>query len=258
MKSLFPNLRGWVCLILCLFSFHHVFPAGTILADCVKPVNLSVSETSETSVTLSWFSAVDAMEYVVEVKNKYRTPKLKLSTSTTEESLVVKGLEPGGDYKFRVKTICLSGGSSGSTKWHVFTTLGGESNGECPKPNNLSVDAVASDSVVLKWLDQTAMHYEVTVKSKWGIPKYYLQTNTHESGLLVKGLVPEGRYKFKVKAICDDGASSGYSSWVVFTTMPDAAPPDTSCPIPVGIVISDITDTSSFIYWNGDTSIVRM
>jgi hypothetical protein len=257
MKSLFPNLRGWVCLLLILFSIQHAYSAGGILSDCTKPINLSVVEASESSVTLAWLNEVDALEYVVEVKSKARTPKISLKISTTEESLVVNGLEPGGDYKFRVKTICLSGGSSGSTKWHVFTTLGGEPGEGCQKPNNLSVAAIAPDSVVLNWLDQSAMYYEITVKSKNGTPKYYLQTQTQESAFTVRGLIPEGKYKFKVKALCDDGASSGYSNWVVFMTSTMVEPPDTTCPVPLGIVINDITDTSSVIYWIGDTMIVN-
>ena len=121
MKSIY--LHRWMLLWL-VWLIPYSTSMFAEVADCDKPLDLTVSAVSENGVTLNWSSNGAHLDYKVEVRSKGRTSKLKWESQTTSTSIRVEGLIAGSTYKFRVKAECLEGGSSGSTRWVSFSTSG--------------------------------------------------------------------------------------------------------------------------------------
>ncbi|MDH3244586.1 MAG: fibronectin type III domain-containing protein [Saprospiraceae bacterium] len=256
MKKFFPTLRVMAlsCLIPLLFQLHAKAGTG---AKCEKPVNLSVSEISDSSVVVTWLGNSDAILYQIDVGSKEKTPKFDLQVSTSDTSLKITGLSPGGYYKFRVKATCMDGSSSGSSKWHDFMTSGqgNEKKNACMKPTNLALHEVTGQTAVLSWYGGAdAVEFRLDVKSKEKTPKYKLETVTSDTSIMIDGLVPGGKYQWRVKSTCSNGASSGSSNWVVFVTSSEPGDSTGVCPPPASLMVSDITSTSALISWMSDPS----
>ncbi len=217
------------------------------VADCEKPTQLNVSDASETAITLNWTGSGAHLDYKVEVRSKGRTPKLKWETETMDASIRVEGLVPGSTYKFRVKATCLEGGSSGSTKWQTFTTLGMNPDESCPKAKDLHVMGLTGTSVVLAWSGgDHASHYEVEVRSKGSTPTYFFEKSLLDNMITILGLVPEGKYQFRVKSTCENGAFSGSTKWRSFiSTMVE----EELCPTPVDLAIDEVTSSTASLDW---------
>ncbi|MDH3651748.1 MAG: fibronectin type III domain-containing protein, partial [Saprospiraceae bacterium] len=182
----FPNLRvlALPCLLLILAYPFDLHAYGGFVAKCDKPVNLAVSEIGDSSVLLTWLGNPDASQFQVDVKSKEKTPKFDLQVSTSDSMLLVTGLSPGGYYKFRVKTTCGDGSSSGSSKWHDFLTAGQgeEKKNACMKPINLLISDITSETAMLSWWGgEDAVEFRVDVKSKESTTKYKLQTTTTDT-----------------------------------------------------------------------------
>ena len=93
MKSIY--LHRWMLLWLVW-----LIPCTTSLlaevADCDKPLDLTVSEVGENGVTLNWTSNGAHLDYKVEVRSKGRTSKLKWESQTIATSIRVEGKHHGG------------------------------------------------------------------------------------------------------------------------------------------------------------------
>ena len=244
MKSIY--LHRWMLLWLVW-----LIPYSTSLlaeiADCEKPFDLSVSAIGESGVTLNWNTNGAHIDYKVEVRSKGRTSKLKWESQTTATSLQVEGLIPGSTYKFRVKAQCLEGGSSGSTKWFSFSTLGMNPDESCPKATDLEVMGLTGNRAVLAWqASEYASHFEVEVRSKGQTPTFFLEKSVLDHMLTVGGLMPDGKYQYRVKTTCENGAFSGSTKWYSFvSTMVD----NDECPSPEEINLEDVTASSANVDW---------
>lgn len=86
---------------------------------CDAPGGLAANNISQTSATLSWSAALNAVSYNVQYKPTAGSTWTSASTSST--SLSVSGLTAATQYEFQVQTVCSSSSSafSGSA---TFTT----------------------------------------------------------------------------------------------------------------------------------------
>ncbi|MCB0688229.1 MAG: fibronectin type III domain-containing protein [Saprospiraceae bacterium] len=191
---------------------------------CPKASNLAILEIDDTSAVLGWLGNEENVSYQVDVKQKEHTPTYKLTEIVDTTILYIDGLEPGGNYKFRVKSKCEKN-SGGSSSWINFTTTGGDTAfQQCPKPTNLSVPEVTDTSALLTWIAKDSVEsFSLDVKSYQGTPSFSLSITIEEDSFWVEGLVPDGDYHFRVVANCSDTSSSGSSDWSKFRTLPDTA-----------------------------------
>lgn len=88
---------------------------------CNIPSGLQAINISSTGATLIWSDAASALQYEVEVEDGSGTPAYFLQAITSDTSIIVIGLVPNGNYKFKVKSKCGSG-SSDYSAWVFFTT----------------------------------------------------------------------------------------------------------------------------------------
>jgi hypothetical protein len=98
----------------------------TTFQQCPKATNLSVPEVTDTSALLKWIAKDSVELFTLEVKSFGQTSSFSFDTTLVEDSLWVDGLEPDGDYHFRVLVTCTDGSTSGSSDWSKFRTLSEE------------------------------------------------------------------------------------------------------------------------------------
>ncbi len=195
---------------------------GSSNGPCPKASNLAIQEVTDTTAMLTWLGNDENVSYKVDIQSKEHTPHYKYSESTDTTVVMVEGLEPGGNYKFRVKAACEKN-SAGSSSWINFTTTGGDSTfQQCPKPTNLSVLEVTDSSALLTWIAKDSVEsFELDVKSYEQTPSFSLNTVLEVDSFWVEGLSADGKYHFRVVATCTDGSTSGSSDWSKFRTLPE-------------------------------------
>ncbi len=192
---------------------------------CPKASNLAVIEVSDTCVTLTWLGNEENVSYLVDVHSKEHTPQFKLSETVNDTNVLrVCELEPGGNYKFRVKASC-ERNKAGSSSWINFVTTGGDTTfNQCPKPRNLSVLETSDTSALLSWVARdSALYFHLEVKSFEGTPSFHFDTMLVDTFYLIDDLEPEGNYHFRVRATCNDSTTSGSSDWSKFRTLEDTS-----------------------------------
>lgn len=217
--------------------------------QCEKVSDLNLTELTEDGVTLSWMSTNESATYEVEIKSKGRTPKLKQSLLTDQTSIHFGGLVSGSEYRLRVRTLCSDGSSSGSTKWLVFKTEGMNPEEDCPKVTQLKVASSTMTTATLAWTGSPfATHYEVEVRSKGNTEIYFFEKSLLDTSITIFGLVPNGKYHFRVRNTCTNSAVSGSTSW--FDFMPGDSSEDETCPFIEDLAADSVTSTSAVIVWS--------
>ena len=110
----------------------------------------------------------------------------------------------------------------------------------CPKPVELAVEAYPT-TAVFSWAD-VADNYEVSYKESaspvWNTDIMVSNATTYT----FENLVPETRYDFRVRSVCD---SARISNWVVTSAMTLEMP----CLAPIQFVANEIGFTSATISW---------
>lgn len=81
-------------------------------------------EVTDSSALLSWIIQDSATSFKVDVKSGSQTTYYSNTINTPDTFYLALGLEPMGNYKFRVVATCTDGSTSGSSDWSNFRTLG--------------------------------------------------------------------------------------------------------------------------------------
>ena len=95
----------------------------TTFQQCPKPTNLSVPGVTDSSALLTWIARDSVESFTLDVKSYQATAHFDLNVTIVEDSFLVEGLQPDGDYHFRVVATCIDGSTSGSSDWSKFRTL---------------------------------------------------------------------------------------------------------------------------------------
>ncbi|MBK8506514.1 MAG: fibronectin type III domain-containing protein [Saprospiraceae bacterium] len=215
MRSIYVLCRRLILFFCISLPFVH-----SAQAQCEKPTDLSVADVTNVGATLQWIDAGLTANYEIDIRSKGRTPKLKRSFNTTTTDFMVSDLMLGSEYRFRVRSICSSGASSGSTKWFNFQTTGMSSDESCPKASELQVVSATMTTATLSWTGSVfSTHYEVEVRSKGSTPVYFFEKSLLDSAITVFGLDPTGHYQFRVRTTCINDAVSGSTAWHHFNSV---------------------------------------
>ena len=236
---------------------HNLAPAQN---SCPKVHGLSVSGVTEVSAILSWVGASEHESFDVDVMQGAGTPHFKFSETTTAQEIVVSGLSPANEYRFRIKSKC-NKGSGGSSKWFDFMTTGDnpdtddkdkddEGDSKCPKVEALQALNISDTGAILSWGGDPAyssfkvdvMHAPQNANFKWS-------TTTGDTSVMLDNLAPGRKYRFRVKASCDKGKSN--SEWTTFTTTGVDSTGHGRCPKASNLAVIDVTDTSVVLTWLG-------
>ncbi|MBK8706004.1 MAG: fibronectin type III domain-containing protein [Saprospiraceae bacterium] len=203
---------------------------------CGIPGGLSVSNLTGTSAVLSWSPMAGALKYEVEVEDDENTPLFAFNAITSDTTIAVIGLAPGGSYQFKVKSKCDGGLSSDYSGWVFFgagntgggNTGGGSTGGACEVPGSMQALQITTTSALLTWSPVAgALKYEVEVEDDENTIAFSFNALTADTAVLIIGLTPGGNYQFKVKSKCGGGMSSDYSVWNFFSTATQLVAPAT-------------------------------
>ncbi len=196
---------------------------GPSTGSCGIPSGLAVSNITDTSAQLTWTAVAGADNYEVEVEDAENTPVFDLQLVTAGTELVVNGLVAGGNYKFKVKSLCDTLSSDHSPLFFFTTSTngagGGAGNpGSCAVPQDLTAIDITFDAATLSWgAIEGVTGYEVEIEDNENTTPFNLEVQTENTQIRVSGLVPGGQYQFKVEAICGI-ESSDHSPWYFFST----------------------------------------
>ncbi len=214
----------------------------TIRETCPTPINLTATQITQTSATLSWVAG-GASNWDLEYGLSGFTLGSGTQIHTTIPSYTVSGLTPGMGYDSYVRSTCGLGHASSWAGPHTFTTL--STSLPCPVPSSLLASNITQTTAALSWVTGGA--------SNWNM-EYGIQGFTPGSGTFVynvpnpytlSGLTPGTDYDFYVRDSCGVGHVSSWTGPHTFTTLSATL----SCPSSSSLLASNITQTTAALSW---------
>lgn len=230
-----------------------VIPPPVDVTAPTPATNLSASNVSQTSLTLSWTASTDASG--IHAYDIYRNGTYIGSTPNgTTTTFNVTGLTASTSYGFIVQPYDNASPSNytipGSATLSV-TTLATAGDTTAPTaPTNLTSPSKTSSSVSLSWNASS---------DNVGVTGYnvYIGTNIQNGALItgttytVTGLSASTPYVFTVKARDAAGNWSSASNSLTITT---SAAPDTTAPTISGVTATGVTTNAATISWSTNES----
>ncbi|RLK60928.1 fibronectin type III domain-containing protein [Actinokineospora cianjurensis] len=208
------------------------------------PTNLSVTGTTQSSVSLEWTAAGDNVG--VTGYDVYRGTTL--AKSVTGTTATVDGLSPDTEYSFTVKARDAAGNVSPASAAATARTEAAPDTAAPTAPGNLRATTVTQTSVALAW-DAAADNVGVT-----GYEVFQGTTSvatTSGTTATINGLVADTPYTVTVKAHDAAGNVSPASAALAVRTKPA---PDTTAPTaPANLRSTGVTQTSVNLAWNAAT-----
>ncbi|WP_346883803.1 fibronectin type III domain-containing protein [uncultured Algibacter sp.] len=183
------------------------------------PSNLTSSNTTETSTTISWDAATDNIN-VTNYQVYNNGILLVNSTGGISTTFVLTGLNPSTDYSLTIRAIDAAGNISGDSNIENFTTNSATIADTTPPSNplNLEVSNISETSADLTWSVSTdnlaVIDYQVYNNGTLIIAS----TGGVDITTTLTGLNPGTDYNISVRAIDAAGNISGDSNNVEFTT----------------------------------------
>lgn len=212
---------------------------------CPRPTNLTASNITGRTATLSWTENGTATDWVLQyaTNNSFTENLVETSTSSTA-SMEITGLSSETTYYARVKAILGNQESSWSDACN-FTTIA-----TCEKPTlSYVTNSNTAHTGSVSWTG-TADNYELIYSTQTsfgpgeeGVTQIDLgNVNTYT----LENLAPETTYRIKVRANC--GEEDGFSAWsnqVSFTTT-------ATCIAPSSLSASATSTTITFNWTAGE------
>lgn len=196
---------------------------------CPAPTLISVSDSTETSVELSWTAGSTETNWVIEYGAPGFTPGTGTTVNVASNPANVTGLTDNTEYDFYVYANC--GGGNISLAAGPVT---GSTGIFCIAPQFFGFEYAANDTVSLQWV---AGGSETSWNIEWGTTGFTLGSGTNYSTTTIPdsifGLSAGGVFDFYVQADCGFGVNN---PWVGPITYATPATNDLSCdfiPIPV-------------------------
>jgi len=209
------------------------------------PANLTASDTTVTSVFLSWTASTDNTG--VAAYDLYSNNALLTTLSGSTTSFLVSNLIPATSYEYFVRAKDAAGNISEESNTIQINTL--PDTNPPSVPTNLAATNIEQTSFTLAWdasIDDIAVtEYEVFIDSiSFGNVLAHLTT------LEVSGLNPGTTYNLAVTASDAAGNTSAFSTPLQLTTQ---APDTTSPAPPENLAATNITQTALTLTWDAST-----
>ncbi len=214
--------------------------------NCLMPTNLSTTSILNTSVQVNWTGAsADSFLVRYAVHNTTNFIWKKISGQPNVVSTALTGLNPGTQYDWWVRSLCVNISSSVyQANPSTFTTL--SNSVPCITPYNLGASSIANTSALISWTNLVSAD---TFRIRYSVnnTQNYFWKDVNGSGAhntMLTGLAQGTTYQFQVSSKCV-GVSSPYSTSFTFTTLNTTVP----CITPYNLNATAITNTSAQISW---------
>ena len=208
-------------------------------AACHEPINLITTTIGYDSAVVSWQGV--SHTYDISMKradeSDWSTP-VTVTTSGTMGIYTFNNLEELTEYNFRVRQLCVTGNYSEWTESSFTTGMS-----PCLPPSTPIVSNVSYDRVTVSW----------TSNNQQSVAYIHLSHNAADTVIVadanpftINGLAQNITYSVAVADSCtNNGSISEYSDPVSFTTP--------TCQPVTGVTIADVTATSAFVSWTGNS-----
>jgi hypothetical protein len=211
----------------------------SVSVTCGSPTNLTSSNITTTSATISWSAVSGASNYQVEIKVSSASTWMVLATTLSSTSASISGLSEGTIYDWRIRANC--SGTESNYSQAQFTTIG---NPTCDAPTGLISSNITTTSASVSWsavsgASNYRVEYKLSSSSTWTV----LTSSTTATNANITGLIAGTLYDWQVRANCS-GTDGNYTQ-AQFTTQ--ALP---TCAPPTGLASSNITTTSASVSWS--------
>lgn len=218
--------------------------------SCATPNMLSVRGITKTEAEVSWNPAIIADSFEITCTEIASGNSTTHTVPGNVHYLGLTGLNEGRDYRWSVKTICVSG--TLTSQENIFTTLSGPL--PCGStPQYLSTDHVNATWARVSWFDTQADRFVVRMRPVGTTDFIYLRFRNTETGGTFYGLTPNTSYEWSVRSVCENRPSL-YSDPVYFTT-------PSACPAAGPVAVTTVGFNNATITWNSsvqvDTIMIR-
>ena len=180
-------------------------------SDAPAPTGLSVTSSTDASVSLSWNSVTDAYRYKLERSTSSSGPWTDVGSETSGTSRTATGLDCDTTYYFRVSAR--GDGSPYSTTFGGTSSAVSRATSDCsaaPAPTGLSVTSSTDASVSLSWNPVADAHrYKLEQSTSSSGPWTDVGSETSSTSETASGLECSTTYYFRVSA---RGDGSPYST----------------------------------------------
>lgn len=217
------------------FSAQSSAGSFTTLVSCDQVSNVTVVDTTTSSVELTWSAPVGYSDFIIEYGPAGFTPGS--GTQVAAPPTTVTGLDDNTEYDFYVYSDCGGGVSSQPVGPITVTTLP-----TCPAPTDLAFSEIGADSVVIAWTENgTATDWVIEYDTAGFTPGTGIIVNTTDNPDTLTGLNPEWTYDVYLWTDCGAGDLSDTISGS-FTTQP-------TCLAVSDITVSDIGPDTAVVSW---------
>jgi hypothetical protein len=195
-----------------------IFPLLPGAPACGVATNLTASNISNNSVTLTWSAVSGAIRYRILYGLDGNPIWTEVLPNPTTNTYTLTGLYSGMKYFWRVYTVCGADLQAETSNIVNFTTTGTPA---CAIPTGLSTTGISHNSVTFNWTAvPNANRYEILyLPANTTVWISVITTNTSHT---LTGLQANKQYAWRVRTFCSTNNSlfSSYSNIINFTTLP--------------------------------------
>ena len=181
--------------------------AKTQLTNADKFVGTAISPTA---VKLDWNRNDKVTGYIIEQYKGGKWTQIAVTKNNTTLTFTVKGLADATPYSFRIKTYK---NADGKTNYSGYTTVKAETPPAAVK--NARVTSTTATWITLEWernANVTGYAIEQYKGGKW--TQIAVTKNNTTLKFIVKGLNPDTKYSFRIRAYKTNGTKTTYGGYV--------------------------------------------
>ena len=181
--------------------------AKTQLTNTDKFVGTAISPTA---VKLDWNRNDKVTGYIIEQYKGGKWTQIAVTKNNTTLTFTVKGLADATPYSFRIKTYK---NADGKTNYSGYTTVKAETPPAAVK--NVRVTSTTATWITLEWernANVTGYAIEQYKGGKW--TQIAVTKNNTTLKFIVKGLNPDTKYSFRIRAYKTNGTKTTYGGYV--------------------------------------------
>ena len=192
------------------YSYYVRIAAKTQLTNTDKFVGTAISPTA---VKLDWNRNDKVTGYIIEQYKGGKWTQIAVTKNNTTITFTVKGLADATPYSFRIKTYK---NADGKTNYSGYTTVKTETPPAAVK--NARVTSTTATWITLEWernANVTGYAIEQYKGGKW--TQIAVTKNNTTLKFIVKGLNPDTKYSFRIRAYKTNGTKTTYGGYVAMS-----------------------------------------
>ena len=178
--------------------------------DVATPTGFAAGSATSSSVSLKWDKNANASGYEIEQYKGGKWTQIAVTKNNTTLTFTVKGLADATPYSFRIKTYK---NADGKTNYSGYTTVKAETPPAAVK--NARVTSTTATWITLEWernANVTGYAIEQYKGGKW--TQIAVTKNNTTLKFIVKGLNPDTKYSFRIRAYKTNGTKTTYGGYV--------------------------------------------